>query len=114
MSAFKEQLAKDLGVFVNVAEFADTHRVCGVQVPAVIDSSLFDNRGRSSQSGVSSAESMQAEFSNVIAIYLRQGALKRLPSVGADFDLDGLKYSCKAVRLEQGCDVIIASFEDSR
>lgn len=114
MSAFKEQLAQDLDVFVNVSEFADTHRICGVQVPAVIDSSVFDNHGGSTQQGVPQIKVMQAEFSNAIAIYLKQGALKRLPLIGADFDLDGLKYTCRAVKLEQGCDVIIASFEEAR
>lgn len=36
---FKEQIAKDLdNVFMNLGEFAELHRVEGVQIPVVIDS----------------------------------------------------------------------------
>lgn len=37
MKSFKEQVADDLGVFINVDEFAETHTVNGAAVQAVLE-----------------------------------------------------------------------------
>ena len=36
--SFKDQIMKDLDVFLNLDEFAETHRIEGVQVAVVVDS----------------------------------------------------------------------------
>ena len=50
---FKEQILKDLDeVFLNLEEFAELHRVEGVEIPVVVDSDQLNKlkRGRSSDS----------------------------------------------------------------
>lgn len=56
MSAFKEQVAKDLDVFINADEFADLHNINGVKVKCIVstDESTTANysRGSSFDDGV--------------------------------------------------------------
>lgn len=107
MIDFKQQLALDIDTFINPSEFADIHSINGQEVNAIIDSNALDEVAIKT-------ESMQAVFVNAITIFIPQGSLSRLPLVDEDFELDGYSYTCKGLRIEQGCDAIIAVENQSR
>lgn len=97
MINFKSQLAKDIKTFINPHEFADIHTIDGHEIAALIDTSAIEE----------ATGDLQAIMSNQITIFLEQGSVK-LPLKDEEFDLDGYQYICRTVRIEQGCDVIIA------
>lgn len=97
MSDFKLALLKDLATFINAKEFADVHTINGVVANAIIDTSAIQE----------ATGDLQAIMSHQITIFLEQGTVP-LPLKDEEFDLDGFRYICRAVRIEQGCDVIVA------
>lgn len=103
MPSLKTQLAKDVATFINTDEFADLHTIDNQEVKAIIDTSVFDE-----------VKDTQAVLSNLIQIHISQDALIKLPTEGADFLLDGFRYTCKNIKIEQGCNVITAEQNNSR
>ena len=104
MIDFKQQLASDMSAFINANEFADEHSINGETVKAIIDTNTLTE----------GTDSMQAVFVNAITIFVIQGSLSRLPLLEEDFDLDNQVYTCKGLRIEQGCDAIVAVLNQSR
>lgn len=97
MINLKLSLLKDVATFINPSEFADIHTIDGHEVAALIDTSAIEE----------ATGDIQAIMSNQTTIFLKQGSV-RLPLKDEEFDLDGYRYICRTVRIEQGCDVIIA------
>lgn len=95
---FKGQLEKDLAVFINLEEFADLHSVNGCQIPAIINTSTFEDVDRSTG---------QAIFTTAMRVCLKQGTLSPLPTVNEEVELDGHYYNCLALEVKQGCDVLV-------
>ena len=95
--SFKDQLRRDLDVFINVDEFGNTHIINGQKVPCVIDSSVAQRFDSATVSGV---------FRSTIVVFLRQGDLDPLPQVDSSVILDGAPYRCFDVNTEQGIDAL--------
>lgn len=89
---FRDFLFSDIQqAFLNLKEFADLHVINGNRVPAIIDTSRFDD-----------LPDVQALHNEPLSIYVAQGALKRLPRPNDPLDLDGYHYKVFAVSIEQG------------
>lgn len=97
MSTFKSTLRSDLDTFINLSEFADTYTVNGIEVKAVVDSSIANN--------FESAQ-IQGVFKSTSVVYIRQGDLDPLPLVGSDVTINGLHFVCRDVSVEQGVDIL--------
>jgi len=54
--SFKEQLKKDLDVFINQDEFAELHTLNGVELPVVVDNDRLLQRTQKEFDGVSIGE----------------------------------------------------------
>jgi len=79
MSAFKEQLAKDLtDVFLNVDEFGDEHTINGVTVKVVVDNDELQQR--SDKSGIDLGETL---------FFVRVGDMPVKPAVNKELRFDG-------------------------
>lgn len=92
---FKTQLMEDVfKTFLNKSEFADEHIINGQSMPAIIDTSYFEDKPE-----------VQALHNEPIAIFVPQGALT-LPRPNDRVVVDTLIYRCFGVQIEQGCDVI--------
>lgn len=94
----KAQFEKDLDVFVNLNEFADLHFINGQTVPAIINSSTFEDIDR---------ETVQALFTSTLRVCVKQGSLNRLPQTNEEVELDGMHYNCLSTEVKQGCDVLV-------
>ncbi|MCT8975499.1 hypothetical protein N4T77_02695 [Clostridium sp. CX1] len=84
---FKEQLKKDLDIFINVNEFADLHILDGLQIPVIIDSDAFEKF--SSTEKVENA--MQGVFQSTLTIYVKSTDCEK-PNLGYRLQLDGEYY----------------------
>lgn len=94
----KAQFEKDLNVFVSIDEFADYHSINGQTVPAIINSSTFEDIDH---------EGVQALFTSAMRVCVKQGSLNRLPQTNEDVELDGLHYNCLSTEVKQGVDVLV-------
>lgn len=89
---FKEQLKKDLDVFINVNEFANLHILDGVEIPVIIDSDVFEEFS----STVKMENAMQGIFQSTLTIYVKSIDYEK-PSLGYRLELDGEYYHVTGV-----------------
>ena len=86
MSAFKEQLKKDLGVFINFDEFGSEHVINGETVICLIDEDIFEERGTTK---------MESKFDGVFiktkSIFVRMEDIEK-PLIQERLVLDGNYY----------------------
>lgn len=86
MTAFKEQLLKDLGVFINFEEFGSEHIINGKAVICVVDEDIFEERGTTK---------MESKFDGVFvktkSIFVRMEDIEK-PSIQERLTLDGNYY----------------------
>lgn len=94
----KGQFEKDLEVFINIDEFADLHSINGYTVPAIINTSTFEDVDR---------DTGQALFPTAMRVCVRQGAISPLPMTNEEVELDGRFHNCLALEVKQGCDVLV-------
>lgn len=84
MSAFKDQLAKDLDVFLNIDEFGEEHRIGDIAVLCVIDSV-----GAKPSGNFDSA----AMFEDAFMLYAKSAELNIIPrSIGSAVNIDGAEF----------------------
>ncbi len=98
MSAFKEQVSKDIhDVFLNLDEFADTQNLNGYCVPCMIEkASLEEHDGE-----------LDGLSRNVLVIYICTGAIPT-PIEGSILRLNGSRHVVHAVAEEGGMLIITA------
>lgn len=94
MLTFKDVLAKDRAVFLNLGEFADVHDINGVKVTCLVDSNelLTRQQGRYLE-GISTSQ---------VLLYLKPEDLPKKPSIGSILRLDGEAYQVQEVSDEAG------------
>lgn len=88
---FKEQLFKDMDVFINMDEFASLHNINGVDMYCIIDEDLFEERGQTQ------AESnFNGVYLKTKSIFIRKEDIYK-PEVDERFDIDGRHYLVRDV-----------------
>ncbi len=102
---FKEILKQDVGkTFLNLSEFADTHRLNGKEVAAMIDDDLLDGEinvrfhGQTQQKGA-------GLYHGHIALYVASADFGK-PKPGSTLDLDGRRYSVISASEQEGMRII--------
>ncbi|KAB8126911.1 hypothetical protein F9U64_19005 [Gracilibacillus oryzae] len=94
---FKDQLKKDLDIFINPKEFADFHRLDGIEMPVVIDEFTMDEF-----SGPQKLESaMEGIYQSTKTIYVKSAAYSK-PKVGYRLQLDEEDYEVIGVSENMG------------
>lgn len=84
---FKDQLKKDLDIFINPTEFADIHVLDGKQVSVVVDSESFNEFSGT----VEMENAMQGIYQSAITIHVKTADYEK-PEVGYRLELDGQYY----------------------
>ena len=104
MSAFKDQVAKDIqGVFINPLEFAEQHQIGVVglfdpiPVDAVVDQDVIEER-----KGRTSTEYAEGVYSSQIMVFVKAADLPNQPVRGQLFRLDGERYLVDNVASNMG------------
>lgn len=92
MSSFKDYLAKDIQVFLNLDEFADLHKLEGKLMPVVVDESGFKEFSGTLQM----ENTMEGIFQSTLTIYVSASDYKK-PDVGARIDFDDKYYDVVGV-----------------
>lgn len=105
MSAFKKAVAADIHqVFLNLGEFAETHRLGDRDVTCIIDrNAIVENK----DGGV------EGVFLNSLTIYVEEAALSAVPVEGELLSVDGSFHFVRSVSREAGVLVIIAEANES-
>lgn len=87
MSAFKEQIAKDVkNTFLNTDEFSDVHQVNGVEMPVQVDNiEQIEREKRANQNA-------DGIFTQQKLIYVRSADFGPLPKQGSLLKLDKRNY----------------------
>ena len=84
MSKFKDQVQKDIfGVFLNLDEFAETHRIAGKKLRCVFDDDALKKR----QGG----EELSIAESSVM-LYVKTADLGKRKQAGNTINIDGKEY----------------------
>lgn len=94
---FKDQLKKDLDVFINPDEFADLHELDGKPTLVVVDADSF----KEFSSTVEMENAMQGIFQSALTIYVKTSDYKK-PDVGYRLKLDDDYYSVIGVSESAG------------
>ena len=95
---FKETVAADLDIFVNIEEFGESVTLDGVKLRAVV----VKNTGARQRTGTSNRDHMNPDLhsipliGNFLTIYFRTadytGARERIPKYSEFINLDGKRY----------------------
>lgn len=89
MKAFREQAADDLGVFLNMDEFAEEHDLNGTVTIAIVQSPTSKERF----SGTARSYDVYDGVTGTdVVVYCRANALPEIPVEGQRFTLDGEIY----------------------
>lgn len=103
MSAFKDAVKKDIeGVFLNIDEFADRHKLNGQDVICLVD------EDKTEAAKVSVRNPYEGIFVNAITIYVKSADLERQPVEGELLRLDKALYRVASVSSEMGMLTIVA------
>ncbi|MFY0545458.1 hypothetical protein [Brevibacillus sp. H7] len=87
--SFKDEIQKDLGVFINMDEFAEVHNVNGQDIPVLIDADLLKGRQRMPADLYHAAAGV---FIEQITVYARLSDLGERPVIGQRLYLDDELY----------------------
>lgn len=91
MTAFKDQLEKDVGVFINFDEFGTVHNINGEDLLIVVDEDLFEERGKTK------AESdFGGVFLKTISLFVRIEDIEK-PLIDEGMLYDGRNYRVEDV-----------------
>ena len=88
---FKEQVAEDNKVFLNLEEFSDVHTVNGMEMAVLIDGNEMIEREKRHQNrqGVYT----DGVYIKELLIYVRADDFGKLPAIGRVLTLDGKTYT---------------------
>jgi len=95
---FKDQIAVDIdNVFLNLSEFADDHVINGIEVKAVIDSDILEERSNAAARGT---------YLGLKRVFVNESLFPARFAVGARINLDGKSYFVRDCSEEMGMYVI--------
>lgn len=97
-NCFKDQIAADIGTFLNADEFADTHTVNGTSMTVVVD----DNELRERDKSKLLAAPLNGIYKARRLIYVARAEFGPRPAIGAVLNLDGRQYQVKDSTEEAG------------
>lgn len=80
MNTFKEMMAADRGIFLNLDEFGETHTIEGESITAVLDDEILDESKHGEDLGLAAAD---------FAIYAKIEDLPRKRPSGESLNVDG-------------------------
>lgn len=95
--SFKETVDADLGVFVNLDEFAEEHTIEGKIVNVVLDNNTLQERSGGAMFDVGAA---------TLLIYAKTDDLPCRKGYGASINVDGSEYLVQAWDEEMGISTI--------
>lgn len=84
--SFKEQVQKDIAVFLNLDEFAELHDIDGSQVLAVIDNDILKIRSDRQ------SERYDGVYKGEFVVFVKADNLPSRPVYGQHMRLDGRLY----------------------
>lgn len=93
MKSFKEQVAADLDVFLNLSEFAEQHRIEGRTISVVVDDDQMVKMKNGQILGMVEAD---------VLLYGKSSDFTREPSPGSMFNLDGKELMVVASGSDMG------------
>lgn len=96
--SFKDQIAADIGTFLNVQEFADAHTVNGKTMTVVVDDNELLERDKSKLLGAP----LNGTYKARRLIYVARAEFGPRPAIGAMLALDGRQYKVKDSTEEAG------------
>jgi hypothetical protein len=76
-----------IDTFLNTLEFADTHTINGIQMPAVVDSPVFAERQARSQNDYA-----DGIYTDRKVVYVSASAFGVRPALGEQLVLDGARF----------------------
>ena len=85
---FKEQLENDIGVFLNLDEFAEIHNLNGIECPVV----ATDDSTRAHAKVAGGARSTDGLHGDSVRLQVRTADLPSIPVQGTNFKYDGKLY----------------------
>lgn len=101
MNEFKENLKKDLNIFINNEEFAEEHNLNGVICKAIIEEfSALDIVSKDSDFGYDSL------YNKKIQVYCLKSDLNEIPVYGQTFEIDKVLYLVENCSEEDGILII--------
>ena len=95
--SFKDQIAADIGTFLNAQEFADIHTVNGQKMTVAVDENEILERDKS-RMGVH----VDGLYKSRRLIYVARAEFGPRPAIGAMLALDGRQYKVKDSTEEAG------------
>ncbi|GEA17745.1 hypothetical protein [Moorella sp. E306M] len=104
---FKDTIQQDIGIFLNLGEFADVHDINGLKIPAVIDSNILKTRSNDK------TEQYDGVYRSEIAVYVRADDLPMRPVFGQEILLDGKAYLVDECNEEMGVLEIVLGANES-
>lgn len=107
---FKEQVNKDLDVFVNFDEFAGVHLINGQEIEAVIDGD--EARGRLRQP-VEVYHSAAGIYQSELTLFIRTADMPDRPVPGQHFNLDGRLFLVKSCTESMGLITLVLEANDA-
>lgn len=101
MSAFKDAIKNDVKkTFINLDEFADTHKLNGVNVSCIIDKDL-------TQETAARNRDLEGVFLNTVTVYVAASDLTARPVEGELLKIDGSFHLVQSVSDEDGIYAIV-------
>lgn len=95
---FKDQLIKDLDVFINKNEFGDLHQIDGVEMPVVVDDDILEEfSGRSAEM----ENAMEGIYQKATTIFVKVSDYEK-PEIGYRLKLDDSYYYVTGVSESAG------------
>lgn len=92
---FTEAIDKDLQIFMNLDEFAETHEINGVEVTCVISTMTHERSGNQSQK----FDGLHGDFQT---IYIKSDAIERIPAEGESIRVDNRRFTVESTINQQG------------
>lgn len=104
MSAFKDMLAADRAIFLNVDEFGETHTVEGKSIEVVLDDDIQYDSKHGEDIGLAEAD---------LALYARDEDLPVRRATGEALNIDGKEYTIVSWRTDYGVAVVYLAHQTS-
>lgn len=103
-SAFKDMLAADRAIFLNVDEFGEQHTVEGKTIEAVLDDDIQNDSKYGEDIGLAAAD---------LALYARDEDLPPRRPAGEALNINGKEYTIVSWRTDYGMAVVYLSHQIS-
>lgn len=102
MSSFKDMMAADRGIFLNLDEFGDDHEIEGRTITALLDEETFDESKKGEDIGLASFDSV---------LFARVEDLPSQRPSGESLNVDGRECTIVSWRSDAGMATIYLSHQ---